>query len=169
MTWSCFVGSGAVYVKTTKRENKSGTVRYLHLAHNEWDPVKGRAVPKVLFTFGREDDLDRDAIKRLVASLSRLLEPGDALASTAAGDLEFVSSVPFGGAYVLDHLWRRLRITGIVGRGGDPKRGRLRDTTVTERLLFSLVANRALAPSSKLAAADWITHLVHIGGLAATD
>ncbi|MET8210445.1 hypothetical protein ABZT51_31290 [Streptomyces sp. NPDC005373] len=57
-------------MKTTKRENKSGTVRYLHLAHNEWDPVKGRAVPKVLFTFGREDDLDRDAVERLVASLS---------------------------------------------------------------------------------------------------
>jgi hypothetical protein len=158
-----------VYVKTTKRENKSGTVRYLHLAHNEWDPVKGRAVPKVLFTFGREDDLDRDAIKRLVASLSRLLEPGDALASTAAGDLEFVSSVPFGGAYVLDHLWRRLRIDEIVGRVGQPKRGRRRDMTVTERVLFSLVANRALAPSSKLAAADWITHDVHIDGLAATD
>jgi hypothetical protein len=158
-----------VYVKTTKRENKSGTVRYLHLAHNEWDPVKGRAVPKVLFTFGREDDLDRDAIKRLVASLSRLLEPGDALASTAAGDLEFVSSVPFGGVYVLDHLWRRLRIDEIVGRVGQPKRGRRRDMTVTERVLFSLVANRALAPSSKLAAADWITHDVHIDGLAATD
>jgi hypothetical protein len=42
-----------VYVKTTKRENKAGTVRYLHLAHNEWDPAEGRAVPKVLFTFGR--------------------------------------------------------------------------------------------------------------------
>ncbi|MDT0347600.1 transposase, partial [Streptomyces sp. DSM 44938] len=158
-----------MYVKTTKRENKSGTVRYLHLAHNEWDPVKGRAVPKVLFTFGREDDLDRDAVKRLVASLSRLLEPGDALASTAAGDLEFVSSVPFGGAYVLDHLWRRLRIDKIVGRVGQPKRGRRRDMTVTERVLFALVANRALAPSSKLAAADWITHDVHIDGLAATD
>lgn len=37
-------------MKTTKRANKSGTVRYLHLAHNEWDPVKGRAVPKVLFS-----------------------------------------------------------------------------------------------------------------------
>jgi hypothetical protein len=86
--------------------------------------VKGRAVPKVLFTFGREDDLDRDAVKRLVASLSRLLEPGEALASTAAGDLEFVSSVPFGGTYILDHLWRRLRIDQIVGQVGQPKRGR---------------------------------------------
>jgi hypothetical protein len=158
-----------VYVKTTRRENKSGTVRYLHLAHNEWDPVKGRAVPKVLFTFGREDELDRDAVKRLVVSLSRLLEPGDALASTAAGDLEFVSSVPFGGTYVLDHLWRRLRIDRIVGRVGQPKRGRRRDMSVTERVLFGLIANRALAPSSKLAAADWITHDVHVDGLAATD
>lgn len=155
-----------MYVKTTKRENKSGTVRYLHLAHNEWDPVKGRAVPKVLFTFGREDELDRDGVKRLVASLSRLLEPGEALTATAASDLEFVSSVPFGGAYVLDHLWRQLKIDQIVARVGQPKRGRRRDMTATERVLFALVANRALAPSSKLAAADWITNDVHIDGLA---
>ena len=85
-------------MRTTKRENKSGTVRYLHLAHNEWDPVKGRAVPKVLFTFGREDELDRDAVRRLVASLSRLLEPGQALDAGMAPGLEFTGSVPFGGA-----------------------------------------------------------------------
>lgn len=155
-------------MKTTKRENKSGTVRYLHLAHNEWDPTRGRAVPRVLFTFGREDQLDRDAVKRLVASLSRLLEPGDALVATAASDLEFVSSVPFGGTYVLDQLWRRLRIDQIVARVGQPKRGRPRDMTTTERVLFALVANRALAPSSKLAAAGWITNDAHIDGLTET-
>ncbi|MFD0516415.1 hypothetical protein ACFQ0Q_50415 [Streptomyces aureus] len=33
-------------MKTAKRVNKSGTVRYLHLAHNEWDPMKGRAVSR---------------------------------------------------------------------------------------------------------------------------
>jgi hypothetical protein len=154
-----------VYVKTTKRENKSGTVRYLHLAHNEWDPAKGRAVPKVLFTFGREDDLDREAIRRLVASLSRLLEPGDALAASAAPGLEFVSSVPFGGAYVLDQLWQRMRIDEVISRVGQPRRGRRRDMAATERVLFALVANRALAPSSKLAAAEWATRDVHIAGL----
>ena len=36
-------------------------------------------------------------------------------------------------------------------------------------MLFALVANRALAPSSKLAAADWITHDVHIDGLPETS
>jgi hypothetical protein len=37
----------------------------------------------------------------------------------------------------------------------------------TERVLFALVANRALAPSSKLAAAaDWVSRDVHVPGLA---
>jgi len=157
-------------VKTTKRDNKSGVVRYLHLAHNEWDPVKGRAVPKVLFTFGREDDLDRDAVKRLVASLSRLLDPADALAAGAAGtELAFVCSRPFGGAYALDHLWRWLGIDDIVTGLGQPKRGRHHDVSGIERVLFALVANRALAPSSKLAAADWIRHDVHIDRLPETS
>ena len=35
-----------MFVKTTARKTKSGTVRYLHLAHSEWDPVAGRSVPK---------------------------------------------------------------------------------------------------------------------------
>ena len=73
-----------MYVKTTSRTNKDGTpVRYLHLAHNQWDPAAGRSVPRVLYSFGREDALDRAAIRRLVASLSKLLDPADALAATA--------------------------------------------------------------------------------------
>jgi hypothetical protein len=159
-----------MYVKTTARKTKSGPVRYLHLAHNEWDPVAGRSVPKILYGFGREDQLDRDAVKRLVTSLARLLDPADALAATAGADLEFLESRPFGGTFTLDALWRRLGIDTVM-RGLDttPHRGRPRDTGVTERVLFGLVANRALAPSSKLAAADWINHDVHIDGLPETS
>jgi hypothetical protein len=159
-----------MYVKTTARKTKSGPVRYLHLAHNEWDPVAGRSVPKILYGFGREDQLDRDAIKRLVGSLARLLDPADALAATAGSELEFCESRPFGGTFTLDALWRRLGIDTVM-RGLDttPRRGRPRDTEVTERVLFGLVANRALAPSSKLAAADWINHDVHIDGLPETS
>ncbi|MFF3872913.1 IS1634 family transposase, partial [Streptomyces sp. NPDC001978] len=69
---------------------------------------------------------------------------------------------------VLDHLWHRLKIDQIVGRVGQPKRGRRRDMTATERVLLALVANRALAPSSKLAAAEWITNDAHIDQLAET-
>lgn len=155
-----------MYVKTTTRKNKSGSkVRYLHLAHSEWDAAAGRSVPRILHSFGREDALDRAAIKRLVASLSHLLDPADALTATADSDLAFLESRPYGGTFVLDRLWHRLNIDAIVTGLGQPRRGRPRDTTVTERVLFALVASRALAPSSKLAAADWITHDVHIDGL----
>src|SRR6266566_3024775 len=131
-----------MYVKTTSRTNKDGTpVRYLHLAHNEWDPAAGRSVPRVLYSFGREDALDQAAIKRLVASLSKLLDPADALAATAGSDLVFLESRPFGGAFVLDTLWRRLGIDKVIaGLDHGPRRGRPRDAAATERVLFGKVA-----------------------------
>src|SRR6266498_1638148 len=160
------VSSRDMYVKTTTRRNKDGTpVRYLHLAHNQWDQAAGRSVPKILHGLGREDQLDRAAIKRLVASLSGLLEPADALAATAGAGLCFVESRPLGGAYVLDGLWHRLGIDKVMVK---LLSGRRLDQRV-ERVLFGLVANRALAPSSKLAAAAWICHDVAIDGLPATS
>jgi hypothetical protein len=151
-----------VHVRVTTRRKSDGTpVRYLQLAHNEWDPATKTSRPKVLYSFGREDTLDRTVIERLVASLSRLLEPGTALAATAGTGLSFVESRSFGGAWLLDQLWRRLGIdkvmTGMLaGTRRDP---------ATERVLFALVANRALAASSKLHAAGWVSRRVHIDGL----
>ena len=51
-----------MYVKTSTRKTKTGEVRYLQLAHNEWDAAARRSVPKVVYSFGREDQLDTDAI-----------------------------------------------------------------------------------------------------------
>jgi hypothetical protein len=143
-------------------------VRYLQLTHNEWDPVTKTSRPKVLHSFGREDQLDRDAIKRLVASLTRLLDPVTALTSTTTAGSEglaFTSSRPVGGTLVLDALWRRLGIDTVMTRLLE---GRKRDPR-TERVLFALVANRALAPGSKLAAAAWVTRRAHIDGLPDTS
>ncbi len=154
-----------MYIKTTVRKTKNSEVRYLQLAHNEWDAAARRSVPKVLYSFGREDQLDTDAIRRLVTALSRLLSPADALAATADGDLVFTESRPYGGSYVLDQLWTRLGIGKILTSLASTGRGRPRDAAAAERVLFGLVANRALAPSSKLAAAEWMSQDVHIGGL----
>src|SRR5437867_3789798 len=158
-----------MYVKTSVRKTKNGEVRYLQLAHNEWDAAKGRSVPKVVYSFGREDQLDKDAIRRLVASLSKLLEPGEALAATADADLAFTESRPYGGAYVLDQLWQRLGIGKILAGLTSSGRGRPRDAVAAERVLFGLVANRALAPSSKLAASEWMSRDVHVDGLGEVD
>ena len=153
------------YVKTSVRTTRSGAVRYLQLAHNEWDPEAGRSRTRVLYNFGREDELDRDAVRRLVAALSRLLDPAEALAAAEPGELTVTGSRPAGGVHALDQLWRRLGLEDAVratlaGRRLSPE---------TERVLFALVANRALAASSKLAAADWISGDVHVDGLPETS
>jgi hypothetical protein len=153
-----------MYVKTSVRKTRNGEVRYLQLAHNEWDAAKGRSVPRVIYGFGREDELDKEAVRRLVASLSRLLEPGDVPAVPGEG-LEFAESRPYGGAYVLDRIWQRLGIGTILTGLASSGRGRPRDAAAAERVLFGLVANRALAPSSKLAAAEWMSRDVHVDGL----
>jgi hypothetical protein len=86
-----------MYLRTTTRRAADGTtVRYLSLAHNEWDPVADRSKVRILFNFGREDELDRDAIRRLIGSLSRVLPPGEALA-VQAPELRFLESRPEPG------------------------------------------------------------------------
>src|SRR5947209_8834907 len=114
-----------MYVKTTSRKIKDGAeVRYLHLAHNQWDPARQRSVPKLVYGLGRQDTLDRDAIKRLVASLAKLLDPAGALAATAGSDLAFLESRPIGGAHVLVALWLLLNIDTIISSDRRNRSGR---------------------------------------------
>jgi transposase len=153
-----------MYLRTIGRRNKDGSeVRYVQLAHNEWDPLRKCSVARVIHSFGREDRLDRAALARLVRSLSRVLEPEQALIATAPAELEFVRSVPLGGAWALDGLWRQLGIDAAITRLLEVRRLDPR----AERLLFAMVANRALAPFSKLACCEWLTGDVAIPGLAA--
>lgn len=151
-----------MYVKASTRKTRDGqTIRYLQLAHNEWDPVAKASKTRVLYSFGREDQLDVAGVRRLVDALSRLLGPADALAAAAPAGLSFVESRPLGGVWLLDGLWRQLGIDKIM-RG---MLGSHRREVDTERVLFALVANRALRPSSKLAASEWVCHDVHLPGL----
>jgi hypothetical protein len=158
-----------MYVRTTPRKNKDGSVvRYLQLAHNTWDPVAKRSRAEVIFNFGREDAVSRAALERLAGSLSRFLAsapaPQATLFAAAAESFKFEGSRPLGGSFVLDGLWRRLGIDAVMRRLLTGKR---RDGSA-ERVLFALVAGRALAPSSKLAAARWASEDVHIAGLPQT-
>src|ERR1700757_3655740 len=99
-----------MYLRSTPRRNKDGSeVRYLQLAHNVWDPQKRRPAVQVVYNLGREDAANREALQRLVASVTRFLDPDTALAAAADG-LEFTASRPAGGAWVLDALWARLGI-----------------------------------------------------------
>src|SRR6266511_4251360 len=93
-----------MYLRTTPRRNHDGSVvRYLQLAHNTWDPTAKRSRVQVLYNFGREDANNRAALQRLVASVTRFLDPDRALAAAGEG-LSFVESRPVGGIRALDWL-----------------------------------------------------------------
>ncbi|MBA3749088.1 MAG: IS1634 family transposase, partial [Solirubrobacterales bacterium] len=151
-----------MYLRRTQRRTKDGgAVGYLQLAHNVWDRASRQSRVRVIHSFGREDELDRAAIVRLIGSLQRVLEPGEALEASADQDLRFIESRPMGGALVLDGLWRRLGIDTVMA---GLLQGRRLDAAA-ERVLFALVANRALEPSSKLAATGWVSERAWIDGL----
>ncbi len=156
-----------MYLRSTQRRNRDGSVvRYLQLAHNH--RVDGTTQAKVLLNLGREDGLDRDGLVRLVASINRYL--GEPVAPPPAAELlgdalTVTGSRPMGTAYLLDALWRTLGVDEALRKVLGPRRF----TTDVERVLFALVANRAIDPASKLAAAEWVTYDAAIPGLAVMD
>jgi hypothetical protein len=158
-----------MYLRTTQRRNKNGsTVRYVQLAHN--GRVDGVTQAEVLVPLGREDALDRDGLVRLVASINRYLGLPDSSApgevAVLVGDgLTVTGSRPMGTAYLLDGLWRQLGVDTALRR----VLGSRRFTTDVERVLFALVANRAIDPASKLAAAEWASYDVAVPGLDGMD
>jgi hypothetical protein len=156
-----------MYLRETRRRRTDGSeVRYLQLAHNVRDPDTGTSRAEVVHNFGRADRIDRDALARLVRSISRELDAPEQVAADAGVDISPVDARELGGAWVLEQLWRRLGIAGVIAEIAEPRRV---DAEAVERVLFALVANRALAPSSKLDACRWVADEVYIDGLAGMD
>jgi hypothetical protein len=152
-----------MYVRTISRHNKGGsTTTYVQLAHNVRDPKTGYARANVLYTFGRADTLDLGAIRRLVGSLCRFLSPEDAAEAEARLEgpaLQFVRSVPVGGAYLLRKLWERLGLEKMLTQA-------LRErefVSPVEWAIFAMVSNRALAPDSKRGVEEWAREDVALG------
>jgi transposase len=141
-----------MYLRTIQRRNKDGSVvRYVQLAHNHRKGASTQA--EVLVQLGREDRLDMDGLRRLVGSISRYLDGTGALppATDAGQALAVESSRTLGAVWLLEGLWQRLGVAAAL-RG---VLGARRFTTDVERVLFALVANRAVDPMSKLSAAEW--------------
>jgi transposase len=157
-----------MYLRTIQRHNKDGsTVRYVQLAHNHRKGTNTQA--EVLLQLGREDRLDMEGLRRLVGSISRYLDGAGALPPTAAAGqdqaLEVESSRTLGAVWLLAGLWQRLGVADALRQ----VLGGRRFTTDIERVLFALVANRAIDPMSKLSAAEWASHDAAIPGLVGMD
>ncbi len=155
-----------MYLRTTQRRRKDGSVvRYVQLAHNR--RVDGVTQAEVLLNLGREDQLDLDGLRRLAVSITRFTDGdgGGQPLPGGPGEFDVTGSRPLGGVWLLDGLWRTLGVDRALAGVLGPRRF----STDVERVLFALVANRALDPCSKLAAAEWASADLHIPGLAGMD
>ena len=154
-----------MYIRTVK----SRDYEYVQLAHNYRDPETGASKAKILFNFGRKDQLDVEGLKRLISSIARYLDSDD-LASIPSlkvedSPFEFVSSRQLGGPWLLGGMWERLGIRQTLERLLAE-----RDYSMpVERMLFAMVANRALNPSSKLYVEHWVEEEAFIPELARVD
>ncbi|WP_324668873.1 IS1634 family transposase [Geochorda subterranea] len=154
-----------MYVRTVTSKG----IQYAQLAHNVRDPKTGQPRAQVLYTFGRVDQLDLDALRRLVRSIARFLPPDEQAQLQKDLGMEwpfrYLGSLKLGGTWLLDGLWRRLGIQKTLQRLLEA----CHYQTPIERLLFAMVANRALAPSSKLAIEKWVAQDVYIDQLPAVE
>jgi hypothetical protein len=86
---------------------------------------------QIIHRFGRADAVDREALARLVRSISRFLDPADAVAATAAGEVSVLDSRAMGSVWLADRLWERLGIgEAILAAAGGRRleaRGRAHD------------------------------------------
>ena len=156
-----------VYLRETRRSNRDGSVvRYLQLAHNERHPQTGVPTAKVIHNFGRVEQVDRAGLARLVSSISRFLDPAAAVAAASGMEVEVLESRRLGGAWTLDRVWERLGVGAAIRAAAA---GRRLDAEAVERVIFALVAQRALEPGSKLAATRWVTERVAIEGCPGFD
>lgn len=153
-----------MYVRETKRRNADGSeVSYLSLAHNVRDPTSRAPRAEIIHRFGRADDVDREALRRLVRSIGRFLDPADAVAATVGGEVRLLDSRAMGACWLADRLWQRFGIGDTIRQavGG----GRV-DAEQVERVIFAMVANRlSVKPLSKLAGCGWVAERAHVDGL----
>jgi transposase len=153
-----------MYLRETKRRNADGSeVSYLALAQNERDPKTGVPRARIVHRFGRADEVDRDALARLVRSISRFLDPADAVAATAAGEVSVLDSRPMGSCWLADRLWERLGIGQAIITAAGARRV---EAAAVERTIFAMVANRlSVKPLSKLAGCGWVAERAFVEGL----
>ena len=154
-------------MRITRRKNKDGSVaEYVQLAHNYRDPSTRRPRAKILYNFGRREEVDEEALRRLIRSISRLLGPEDEVACRVGGGVDasmrFIESRPMGAAWMLEGLWEKLSIGDELQKLA--KARRFPDPEGVVGAILAMVVNRAIDPMSKHATPEWLDGDVYVSG-----
>jgi len=152
-----------MFLRVSKQKRVDGTViEHYQLAESIWQPDKKRARTQIVYNFGRVDEPGMgERLRKLAKSILRRCAPDEIVAEMPGWRV--ADAWPFGDVYVLEALWKRLGIDRLIDK---LVAGRRYGFSV-ERALFAMVANRALAPASKLYCHEqWLAEDVRIDGAA---
>ena len=155
-----------MYLRETRQKRADGSyLTHLQLAESSWDPDKRQSKIRVIYNCGRaEDPAVTERMRRLARSILRRCSPDEIV--TDNPDWQVVDAWAYGDLYVLEHLWRRVGFDQVIASVLD---GRKIDFAL-ERALFAMVANRVLAPCSKLYCYEqWLREEVRIEGADALE
>jgi hypothetical protein len=150
-----------MYLCETRQKRADGSlVTHLQLAESVWNPPKKRSEVRIVHNCGRADDPQSvERLRQLARSILKRCAPEEIVEQ--APQWRLLEAWPFGALYVLEAIWQRLGIAEVIAQ-------QLASRTVdcaVERALFTMVANRACAPSSKLYCYEqWLREDVRIEG-----
>src|ERR671929_537254 len=153
-----------MYLRTTRQRRKHGPdAIYYQLAENYYHKTRRRSETRVIYTFGRADQVDPEALRRLAQSLLRVAndERIDLSArvfppDVGIDDIEQVSA--YGVLYAARALWEELGIGPLL-------RGKMQQTGCNaphDMALLAMTAHRLARPGSKLACYEqWLADDVY--------
>jgi transposase len=153
-----------MYLRTTRQRRKHGPdAIYYQLAENYYHKTRRRSETRVIYTFGRADQVDPEALRRLAQSLLRVANDDqiDLAARTfppevGIDDIEQVYA--YGVLYAARALWEELGIGPLL-------RAKMQQTGCEaphDLALLAMTANRLARPSSKLACYEqWLADDVY--------
>ena len=142
-----------MYLRTTRQRRKHGPdAIYYQLAENYYHKTRRRSETRVIYTFGRADQVDPEALRRLAQSILRVAnaEQIDLPARSfppevGIDDLEQVYT--YGVLYTARALWEEVGIGPLL-------RAKMQQTGCEaphDLALLAMTANRLARPGSTLA------------------
>jgi transposase len=153
-----------MYLRTTRQRRKHGPdAIYYQLAENYYHKDRRRSETRVIYTFGRADQVDPEALRRLAQSILRVAND-DRLDLPARkfppevgiDDIEHVYTY---GVLDAAHAWWEELGIGPLLREKLQQDG---DTAPHDTALFAMTANRLARPSSQLACDEhWLADDVY--------
>jgi transposase len=153
-----------MYLRTTRQRRKHGPdAIYYQLAENYYHKTRRRSETRVIYTFGRADQVDPEALRRLAQSILRVAndEQVDLPARSfppevGIDDIEQVYT--YGVLYAARALWEELGIGPLL-------RTKMQQTGCEaphDLALLAMTANRLARPGSKLACYEqWLADDVY--------